>query len=112
MVKILSICRTFGITLNKSKFAFAKSELPFAGYVVGDRGVSADPAKIKAISHFPTPASLTDLCSFMGLVGQLGSFSSRVADLAGPLHYLLKKENIFVWDDVHTAAVNGIKKEL
>ena len=60
VVKILSICRTFGITLNKMKFMFAMPELPFAGYIVGASGVSADPAMIRAISHFPTPASLTD----------------------------------------------------
>ncbi len=42
--------------------------MKFAGYVVTDQGIKADPDKVKAITHFPKPSNITDMRSFKGLV--------------------------------------------
>ncbi|CAB0011535.1 unnamed protein product [Nesidiocoris tenuis] len=65
--QILERCRTSSITLNKDKFIFAQSELPYVGYTVGKDGIKADPKKIEAILKFRAPKNLTELRSFMGI---------------------------------------------
>jgi hypothetical protein len=44
-------------------------ELLFFGYVVTPRGIEVDEEKIEAIKSWPIPATLTQLQSFLGLVG-------------------------------------------
>ena len=46
-----------------------------------------------AIADFTEPQIITDLRSFMGLVNQLGSFSSHIAAAATPLRDLLRPRN-------------------
>lgn len=41
--------RKGGMTLKLEKCKFALSEVKFLGYVISERGISADPDKIKAI---------------------------------------------------------------
>ena len=72
-------CREAGITLNANKFKFAQECVQYVGYIVSKDGVEADPEKIKAIANFPTPKNITE--SFLGLVNQLGQFSSKMSSL-------------------------------
>ena len=51
----LQKCRDNNITLNQDKFQFAKQELNFVGYVIGQNGLKVDPEKIESIKNFPTP---------------------------------------------------------
>jgi len=52
---LLSTCREHRITLGREKFKFAVNRAEFAGYIVSDQGISADPNKVKAIADYPTP---------------------------------------------------------
>ena len=65
---VLTRCRRNGMTLNADKFTSAAKAVSFCGYVLSEEGVAADPRKVKAIAEFSTPANITDLRSFMGLV--------------------------------------------
>ncbi|XP_066940974.1 uncharacterized protein [Macrobrachium rosenbergii] len=83
--EMLTRCRKFGITLNKDKFVVAAPTVNFCGYTLSGEGISADQEKVSAIRDFPTPANLTDLRSFMGLVNQLAEFTPDIAATAQPL---------------------------
>ena len=48
----------------------------------------------------------------MGLINQCGEFTPHLSEHAAPLRPLLKTSNGFVWDSVHTDAVNAAKAEL
>lgn len=110
--QVLDRAREHGITLSLKKFEFAKSEVPFCGYIVGCDGWKIDPAKTKALRNFPAPENRTDLRSFFGLVNQFSDFSSEVAGAAGPLRGLLKDKNAFIWDQAHNQAFENVKKAL
>ena len=64
----LSRCHRHGITLKTGKFNLAQSSVSFCGYKLSGDGIEADREKVCAIKEFTTPANLTDLRSFMGLV--------------------------------------------
>ena len=108
--KFLEVCKNNNITLSKQKLQFAKTEVKFAGFIVSEEGFQSDPDKVKAISSFPRPGNITQLRSFMGLVNQLGSFSSEISSVAYPLRELLRKRNEFVWLDSHQKAFDNVKK--
>ena len=107
---ILERCEEHGITLNPEKVEFAKSDVKFCGYQLSPKGFAPDSSKMDAIASFPT--NITDLWSFLGLVGQLSEFSPWIADSAEPLRDLLKPKNAWLWTTQHDVAFDKVKKAL
>ena len=112
VVKVLERYKENKITLNPKKFKFGEEEVDYVGYKIGKTGIRADPAKIEAISKFPTLTNLVELRSFMGLVNQLSKFSPDIAGTAKPLHGLLKIKNAYVWTPAQEEAFTAVKKAL
>ena len=110
--QILQRCDDHGITLNPEKCCFAEAEVEFCGYNISSTGYTADDKKIRAIKSFPKPSNITDLRSFLGLVNQLGSFSSDVAAAAEPLRQLLRPRNAWLWTPAHDQAFAAVKVAL
>ena len=46
---------------------------------------------------FPTPTSVTDIRSFLGLAGYYRKFIENFSRIACPMTSLQKKENKFLW---------------
>lgn len=110
--QILVRCRDHGITLNKDKFAVAEPRVRFCGYDLSATGISAGEDRVSAIRDFPTPANLTDLRSFMGLVNQLSEFTPDIAAAAQPLRPLMSPKRTFTWTADHDEAFNRVKEAL
>ena len=105
-------CRTHGITLSPTKMVFAQQEVKFLGCNISAAGAAPDPKKLNAIAHFPAPTSRTDLKSFLGLVNQLGQFTTGISEAAEPLRGLLKSgknEQVYQWLPIHQTAFENLK---
>lgn len=50
-----------------SKCVFAQRQLRYLGHVISEHGVTTDPSKVVAVLAWPTPSSVKDLRSFLGL---------------------------------------------
>jgi len=61
------------------------TEVKFLGHIVSQDRIHPDPEKVSAINQMKTPQNVSDLRRFMGLVNQLGKFSSAVAQISQPL---------------------------
>ena len=81
------------VTLNGAKCEFNKSSIMFLGHVVDRNGIRPDPEKTTAILKMPAPQSVSEVGRFLGLVSQLGKFSSRIAEISQPLRELLQSRN-------------------
>ena len=57
----------------------------FLGHVVSGEGVSVDPNKVQAVKGWPTPKSVTEIRSFLGLAGYYRRFVQDFSRIAGPL---------------------------
>lgn len=110
--ELLTRCRKHCITLNREKFVVAASRVNFCGFQLSDEGIAADPGRVAALRDFPTPANLTDLRSFMGLVNQLAEFSPDIARTAQPLRPLMSPKRSFLWTADHDAAFDRVKTAL
>lgn len=43
------------------------AELVYLGHIIGSSGVKIDPEKTKSVREWPTPKSLTEVRSFLGM---------------------------------------------
>ena len=75
-----------GVTLNKDK---CQTSVTFLGHSIDGKGISPDPKKTDTISKMALPKSTTELRRFMGMVTQLGKFSTQIADMTKPMRELL-----------------------
>ena len=102
-------CKEWGITLSKKKYQFG-TKVKFAGYVLGQDGVSPDPDKIAAIQNFPTPENITDVRSWFGLTEPFSQFAPDLKMAMVPLKGLLSSKNAFVWTPEHQKSMELTKK--
>ena len=58
--------------------------------MVGQEGVATDPDKIKAVTEWPRPTTVTDVRSFLGFVSYYRRFIPNVSKVAKPLNTLLQ----------------------
>lgn len=102
-VQWLDICGTNGITLNPTKFSFAKDDVDFAGFTITLDSVRPCEKYLQAIRDFPTPKNITDIRSWFGLVNQV-SYAFSMAPRMLPFRDLLKPATPFQWNpDLNTA---------
>jgi hypothetical protein len=82
------------------------------GYIVSQRGIEANPSKIKAIEALEKPTPLRDVQKFAGCLASLSRFVSRLGEKAMPLYQLMKKTDHFVWSQHADDAFNDLKRAL
>ena len=58
--------------------------------MVGQEGVSTDPHKIKAVTEWPRPTTVTEVRSFLGFVSYYRRFIPSFSKVAKPLNTLLQ----------------------
>ena len=58
-----------------------------------------DPQKVEAILHWKPPTSVTEIRSFIGLVGYCRKFVEGFSKIATPLTRLTRKEEPFLWSE-------------
>ena len=108
---VLEGCRKNGVTISRKKFRIG-SEIKFAGFIVNEAGVKPNPEKIEGIKNFPRPTNVSELKSFLGMVGQLDMFIPDLNHVKQPLHDLTKKNIVWRWLDVHQSAFDKTKEIL
>ena len=92
MTLVLEALRKHQLYAKLSKCTFAQNQVEYLGYVISDKGVSTDPAKVEAIINWPTPQNVTQLRSFLGLAGYYRRFVQSYGVICTPLFDALKKD--------------------
>ena len=77
--------------LNPSKCAFEVSVGKFLGFIVNNRGIKANPDKIKAVLDMLSPSNIKDIQRLIGRIAALSRFVSRAIDKCRPFFQVLKK---------------------
>ena len=91
------------------KCLFHVPEIEFLGHVISGSEIKMDPKKIEAVRNWPTPTSVKELQSFLGLCNYYRRFIKNFSLIASPLYQLTKKDKKFIWLDEHNNAFNQLK---
>lgn len=59
--------------IKLSKCQFAQRSVAYLGHIISEKGLSTDPAKIRAIMDWPTPANVKELRGFLSRTPTLNS---------------------------------------
>jgi hypothetical protein len=97
---------------NLEKCTFCTNRVAFLGYVVTPQGIVVDEAKIEAIKSWPIPITLTQLRSFLGLVGFYQRVVRDFSTIAAPLNDLTKKGVPFYWGATQEHSFNTLNDKL
>lgn len=96
--------------LNPSKYTFGVSIEKFLGFMVSQRGVEANPKKVKAILNMQALRNTKEVQRLVGRVATLSRFISRAIDKCCSFVRLLRKA--FHWDEECNKAFQELKDHL
>ena len=71
--------REYKVKLNPEKCVFGVPAGKLLGFLISERGIEANPEKIKAIECMRKPARLRDVQKFTGCVASVSRFLSRLS---------------------------------
>ena len=106
---VLERLQEAGLCLKPSKCQFHVQEVAFLGFLVGPTGVRMDPAKVEAITSWPTPESVHDVRVFLGLANFYRRFIKNFSKVATPMTALLKKNRRFRWTQEAQSSFDELK---
>jgi len=95
-----------------SKCQFWLEEVAFLGHVISKDGVSVDPEKVRAVTEWQRPTSVTEIRSFLGLAGYYRRFVEGFSRLAAPMTRLTQKNVKFEWSEKCERCFQELKDRL
>ena len=110
--KVLERLRQHGIHVNKEKCEFMQGQVEYLGHKIDREGIHATDRKMEAIILAPTPKSVQELRSFLGLLNYYGKFIPNLATLIHPLNKLLCKDQIWQWSKACDESFKLAKEKL
>lgn len=108
--KVLDRARSLNIRFNFNKFQYCMPEIKYLGVVFSEVGMLPDPEKVKVIKALNNPNNKTELQSLLGMVNFLRVFIPNLSQVISPLRELLKKDVHWCWTEMHSKALNNIKR--
>jgi hypothetical protein len=106
---VLDALRKHRLALKPEKCEFHVKKVEFLGYIVSTEGISMNPEKVRAVLEWPTPESVKDVQSFLGLANFYRRFIKGYSHTAAPLTDLTKKLEEFQWSDKADRAFRTLK---
>ncbi|KAL0433496.1 UNVERIFIED_CONTAM: Transposon Tf2-12 polyprotein [Sesamum latifolium] len=106
------VLKDFGMKLNPTKCTFGVRGEKFLGYMISERGIEANPEKIKAIMDMPSPRSIREVQKLAGKLAALNRFISRSADKGLPFFKVLRGVAKFEWNSTSQLAFDDLKRYL
>ncbi|KAM2970554.1 hypothetical protein FF2_017507 [Malus domestica] len=96
--------------LNPNKCAFGVGSGKFLGFMISQRGIKANPEKIKAIIDMKEPITSKDIQSLTGKVAALTRFTSKATDGCASFFKALKGSKKYItWIDKCAEAFKNLK---
>ncbi|WVZ80498.1 hypothetical protein U9M48_027968, partial [Paspalum notatum var. saurae] len=94
---VLTRLREHKLYAKFSKCAFWLKEVSFLGHILSEKGVAVDPRKVEDVLNWKQPGTVTEIRSFLSLVGYYRRFIKDFFKTAKPMTSLTKKNAKYVW---------------
>ncbi|XP_061366955.1 uncharacterized mitochondrial protein AtMg00860-like [Gastrolobium bilobum] len=94
---VLQVLKEKKLYAKPSKCEFRLRSVKFLGYVISAEGVAVDPNKIEAVMDWARSKTVSEVRSFLGLVGYYMRFIEGFSKMVLLLTRLTRKETPFLW---------------
>ena len=112
VARVLAMLDDCNLRFHPTKSVFMTESVEYLGHFVGPYGLSPAAAKVKAIHDMPTPKSVEDVRSVMGLFQYYMRYVPNYSAIARPITDLTKKNQPWNWSPQCEAAFCKLKSEL
>jgi hypothetical protein len=92
------------------KCEFWLKQVSFLGHVISKGGISVDPSKVQDVLSWKAPTNVSDIRSFLRLVGYYRRFIEGFLKKSKPMTELLEKDKQFEWMPACEASFQELKK--
>ena len=99
LINLLNVCQKEGLVLNSKKLELQRECVTFFGAEYSAQGMHPDPKKVQGITEMTAPMDKQQLQSFLGMVNYMGTFIPNLSHHKEPLRAMLKKDNVFHWEE-------------
>ena len=90
LAEAFQILKEYNMKLNPAKCAFGVSAGKLLGIIVNNRGIEANPNKIKVVLDMPPPLNIKEVQRLTGRIAALSRFVSKARDKCHPFFQVLK----------------------
>ncbi|WVZ93905.1 LOW QUALITY PROTEIN: hypothetical protein U9M48_039855 [Paspalum notatum var. saurae] len=108
---VLTRLREHKLYAKFSKCAFWLNEVSFLGHILSEKRVAVDPSK-ESVLNWKQPETITEIRSFLGLVGYYRRFIKDFSKTAKPMTLLTKKNAKYTWSPNCEEAFQSLKRSL
>jgi hypothetical protein len=109
---VLEALEKHQLYVGLDKCAFGLRSVDFLGHVVSSEGIKPDPAKVEAVREWPTPKSVREVRSFLGLTGYYRRFIHHYASKALPLTDLTRSDVPWQWGPAQQKSFDALRSAL
>ncbi|XP_060967074.1 uncharacterized protein LOC133035241 [Cannabis sativa] len=109
---MFEILRRYKMRLNPLKCVFGVGSGKFLGFMANQRGIEANPVKIKALVETRSPTKPKEVQSLTGKVVALNHFISQSSDKCNEFFKILKGNKKFQWTEKCEEAFQALKMHL
>ncbi|KAL0434319.1 UNVERIFIED_CONTAM: Ribonuclease HI [Sesamum latifolium] len=106
------VLRKYRLKLNLAKCAFGVRGGRFLGFMVTQRGIEANPLKIKSILDMKALTCINEVQRLTGRIAAPNRFISKSAEKSLPFFKILRKAKTFEWDASCQRAFEELKSYL
>ncbi|XP_024021322.1 uncharacterized protein LOC112091560 [Morus notabilis] len=110
--EMFGVLRRYNMRLNPLKCAFGVGSAKFICFMVNNRGIEANPEKIKALQDMRSPTKPKEVQRLTGCVAALNIFISKATDKCVPFFDALKGSKHFEWTPQCEEAFQKLKEHL
>ena len=95
--RVLDFLKKEKLFLKISKCEFKNTYLVYLGHIVGGGELRIDPYKVEAIVNWPTPKTVTEVRTFLGVAQYWRKFIANFSAITTPMHAVTSVKKGFQW---------------
>jgi hypothetical protein len=108
--KVLTKLRENDLLVNSEKSEFHVQETTFLGFIISNKGIRMQPAKVDAIVGWKEPNTVKEVQAFLGLANFYRKFIKDYLKVTAPLTNLTKKKQPWEWGEKEQKAFDDLKR--
>ena len=109
LINLLNVCQKEGLVLNSKKLELQRERVTFFRAEYSTQGMHPDPKKVQGITEMTAPKDKQQIQSFLGILNYMETFIPNLSHRTELLWTMLKKDNMFHWEDQQTRSFQQAK---